>query len=195
MIKEITNYLEQHPVILNFLRKFLEGGHKGEIEVIKRELPDRLERRALDLGCGTGVFSPFFGKDYAGVDISEAYINYARRRYNKTFKAMDARRLAFPGQSFDIVWVNGVLHHLDDASVRQILKEIKRVLKTGGRVIIMEDTPGVKFISKIVRSLDAGGYIRPAEGYRRLIREQFIIRKEYPLRTGVCDYQVFVINI
>ncbi|MDP2709104.1 MAG: class I SAM-dependent methyltransferase [bacterium] len=194
MISKFIDYLAQKPVILDFLRRFLEANHRGEKEVITSELPDRISGSVLDLGCGTGVFSPLFGPNYIGIDISPLYIDYAKSRYAKTFKVMDATKLDFPSGSFDMIWVNGVLHHLNDNISLSIISEMKRVLKTGGRVVIMEVVPSTKMISKIIGSLDIGDNIRPAEDYRRLFQKYFVVQKEYPVRTGVCDFQAFVLT-
>lgn len=194
MLDKFINLVARRPALLDFLRRLLENGHQGQRSVIGLELPNRLSQRVLDLGCGTGVFSPFFGPDYVGIDISKIYIDYARRRFAKTFYVMDAQKLNFPDGSFDIIWINGVLHHLDDEAVRTILGEMRRVLKTGGQAVVMEDAPPKKIISRIIRSLDVGENIRPAERYRRLFEKYFVVQKEYPLRTGVCDYQVFILS-
>lgn len=194
MVNKIINWLTRRPAILNWFRKLLENNHRGEKEVIARELPERQSQRILDLGCGTGVFSPWFGPGYVGIDIAEIYINYARRHYrDKEFQIMDASKLKFPAQFFDAIWVNGVLHHLNDDSVRQVVAEMKCVLKLGGKVVVMEDIPAQQIISRLVRSLDAGEYIRTPRDYRNLLQEKFLVQKEYPLRTGVCDYQVFIL--
>ena len=157
-------------------------------------MPERQSQIVLDLGCGTGVFSPWFGPGYVGIDISQPYINYARWRYpSKQFQVMDAGKIQFPAQSFDAIWVNGVLHHLNDTAVSLVVAEMKRLLKPGGKAVVMEDIPAQQIISRFVRSLDAGEHIRTPQGYRNLLAEQFLVQKEYPLRTGVCDYQVFIL--
>lgn len=195
MFHKIIDLVAQQPAILDWLRSFLENNHRGEREVVARELPERQTQKILDLGCGTGVFSPWFGPEYVGIDLGEKYINFARARFrDKNFQVMDASKLNFPDESFDAIWVNGVLHHLDDNMVLAVAAEMRRVLKLNGRAVVMEDVPAKKIISKFIRGLDAGEHIRPPEQYRQLLAEQFLVNKEYPVRTGVCDYQVFVLT-
>ncbi|PIR92507.1 methyltransferase type 11 [Candidatus Falkowbacteria bacterium CG10_big_fil_rev_8_21_14_0_10_44_15] len=194
MINKFINFLAQRPVVLNFLRAVLENNHRGEKEVIKRELPARLSQRVFDLGCGTGTYSPLFGPEYVGIDISKIYIDYAKRHYAKNFYVMDGKKINFPSQSFDIIWVNGVFHHLDDTSALAILSEMKRLLKVGGRAVVMEDVPSKTIFSKILAPLDLGDNIRPPMDYRRLWEKYFVVQKEYPVRTGICDFQVFVLT-
>lgn len=193
MLQQYIHYLANKPFILDLLRRILEANHRGEKRVIREEFAGQ-EGIMLDLGCGTGVFSPLFGSGYVGIDISPLYIAYARKKHDKTFQVMSADRLLFPDVHFDSIFVNGVLHHLDDATVRTVVAEMRRVLKPSGQAVVMEDIPAVTFVSKIIRGLDIGDHIRPAESYRRLLAERFTILREYPMRTGVCDYAVFVLN-
>lgn len=77
-----------------------------------------------------------------GIDISDASIATARRDAEARglgdrvrFEAMDAERMTFADDSFDVIVVNGCLHHLDlDAAYG----ELRRVLRPGGRIICVE---------------------------------------------------------
>lgn len=194
ILARCINYLAGKPVILDTLRRALEANHRGEKRVIRTELPERFSARILDLGCGTGVFSPLFGPGYVGVDLSPTYISYARKKYPKQFLVADAKELPFANGSFDAVWVNGVLHHFDDGLVRATVSEMRRVLKDSGRAVVMEDVPAHTLVSRLVRSMDLGDHIRTPTAYATLLSERFAISTHYPIRTGVCDYEVFVLQ-
>jgi len=99
-------------------------------------------RRALELGCGTGVFlekvAPC-GADIHGLDLSEDLLAKARVRLaavrNVTLHQGNAEQSPFPAADFDVVYGSSVLHHLDlDAALR----EIHRVLRPGGRLVFTE---------------------------------------------------------
>ncbi|MBF0484435.1 MAG: class I SAM-dependent methyltransferase [Candidatus Omnitrophica bacterium] len=45
-----------------------------------------------------------------------------------------------PAHSVDLVTLNAVLHHVDDGLIDEVLKEIKRILKPSGKIVIIEDT-------------------------------------------------------
>lgn len=100
--------------------------------------------RVLDAGCGPGVFIDDFIKhnhEVHGIDISSAMINLAEikikeKNYAKkfNFKVGDIENLSFPDGYFDSVLCVGVLEYLKDDV--KALKEISRVLKKGGEVIV-----------------------------------------------------------
>lgn len=74
------------------------------------------------------------------INISETEIEHGRAALNETeiqpeFMVMDAHKLEFPDESFDVVFGKAILHHLDYAVA---LDEIARVLKPGGTMVFME---------------------------------------------------------
>lgn len=100
----------------------------------------------LDLGCGIGRWTFRIAercKLVYGVDISEDNINYAKliNRYNNVhFKVMDIRKLDFPDEFFDNVISCGCLCLvLDKDEFLQTLREVFRVLKAGGKLILLEN--------------------------------------------------------
>lgn len=98
-------------------------------------------KKVLEIGCGTGIFTGKIGQSGAavvGVDISPDFINLAKNKVqapNITFRIEDVQSLSFPDNEFDTVIGSSVLHHLE---LVPALKEIKRVLKPGGRLVITE---------------------------------------------------------
>lgn len=99
--------------------------------------------RVLEIGCGVGTDGLQFaraGAIYTGVDLTDAAIELARKNFASAglpgeFQVADAERLDFPNESFDIVYSHGVLHHTPD--IQAAVKEVHRVLKPGGRAIVM----------------------------------------------------------
>src|SRR2546425_4506844 len=78
--------------------------------------------KVLEIGCGLGTDGAQFAKagaDYTGVDLTEAAIELARKRFalshlNGEFRVSDAENLDFDDESFDLVYSHGVLHHTPD---------------------------------------------------------------------------------
>jgi len=99
--------------------------------------------KVLEIGCGLGTDGAQFAKagaDYTGVDLTNAAIELARKRFQLfgltgKFQVADAENLDFPDESFDVVYSHGVLHHTPD--IDAAVQEIRRVLKPGGRAIVM----------------------------------------------------------
>jgi len=97
----------------------------------------------LEIGCGLGTDAAQFAKAgarYTGVDLTEAAIDLARRRFEISglpgnFQVADAENLDFADASFDRVYSHGVLHHTPDTA--RAISEIHRVLKPGGHAIVM----------------------------------------------------------
>jgi SAM-dependent methyltransferase len=100
--------------------------------------------QVLDIACGTGLVS--FAAACAvgrrgqvvGIDLSERMVDAAERRAsdrklsNCGFSRMDAETLAFPDASFDVVLCALGLMYMPDP--QQALREMRRVLRPGGRV-------------------------------------------------------------
>ena len=99
--------------------------------------------RVLEIGCGLGTDGAQFAKagaDYTGVDLTDAAVELAQRRFELfqlpgTFQAADAEKLDFADNSFDLVYSHGVLHHTPDTA--GAIREAYRVLKPGGRAVVM----------------------------------------------------------
>src|SRR5260221_7285712 len=97
----------------------------------------------LEIGCGLGTDGAQFAKagaHYTGVDLTEAAVDLARRRFKISglpgeFRVADAENLDFADNTFDRVYSHGVLHHTPDTA--RAVAEIHRVLKPGGRAIVM----------------------------------------------------------
>lgn len=99
--------------------------------------------KVLEIGCGLGTDGAQFAKagaDYTGVDLTEAAVELARKRFelfdlSGTFQTADAEDLEFADESFDLVYSHGVLHHTPDTG--KTIREIYRVLRPGGRAMVM----------------------------------------------------------
>jgi SAM-dependent methyltransferase len=99
--------------------------------------------KVLEIGCGLGTDGAQFaeaGADYTGVDLTEAAVELARKRFELSglpgrFQTADAENLDFADESFDLVYSHGVLHHTPETA--KAIAEVHRVLRPGGRAIVM----------------------------------------------------------
>ena len=103
-------------------------------------------QKVLDIGSGPGYLASEMAMivgpqgEVHGVDISEQLIALARRKYTGQpqlkFHAANARSLPFPDEYFDVVVVTQVLEYLAD--VGAALSECRRVLRPGGKVLVLD---------------------------------------------------------
>jgi SAM-dependent methyltransferase len=143
--------------------------------------------RILDIGCGTAELLRHLPADveYTGFDLSQAYIDAARRRYGARGRFIHSRVSAFesegrgmegaePGR-YDIAMAFGVLHHLDDGEARQVFQGARRALKPGGRLVTLDPAyiPDQSVLSRFVVSHDRGRNVRYPEAYAELGRDCF----------------------
>ena len=106
-------------------------------------LGDTSGKRALELGCGAGEGAVYFalqGADVVATDISQGMLDVAQRLAAhhgvsiQTDKS-PAEALPYDDESFDVIYGNGVLHHVD---FRKAVREAARVLKPGGKAVFIE---------------------------------------------------------
>jgi len=110
-------------------------------------------RRALELGCGTGVFLERVarsGAEIHALDLSPDLLTRARERMAgaSNFRLIqgNAEQMPFPDAFFDAVYGSSVLHHLNLAPA---LREIHRVLRRGGDIVFTEPNllnPQIAFV-------------------------------------------------
>jgi SAM-dependent methyltransferase len=130
----------------------------------------------LDIGCGPGSNSPFFGHDYdyLGVDINPAYIATARRKFpSMKFAVGDATRLELTGRKNDIVLINSLIHHLDDEGALSLLTALHGQLNADGVVVVQEPLipDAGEWFMRLTRRMDRGAHFRTLEHWRQLYRQ------------------------
>ncbi len=116
-------HVGKRAIVYSLLERYLRPSHA-------------IERRALDLGCGTGLNLDHLAR-YAvptGTDFSEEALAFCRERGHTSLAKADAAELPFPSNYFDIITALDVIEHLDDDHAA--LMELKRVLRPGGLLIV-----------------------------------------------------------
>jgi ubiquinone/menaquinone biosynthesis C-methylase UbiE len=198
IFSKLVAWASEQPGLFLFLRGLLENDFRAIRAIIRRHLSAEAGVFTLDLGCGPGAFSTLFAPEsYVGVDLNARYVEYARRHFAGRFLAGDARHVELAAGSMDQILVFGLLHHLEDEFVRAVLVEMRRVLKPGGRALVVEDIPTVSrlnLLGRLIHVAENGEYIRAADEYHRLYGERFAIETEEILRSGICDYHAAVLR-
>lgn len=115
-------------------------------------------REMLDVATGTGDFAIMSAKELRpesllGVDLSEGMMNVAREKVKKegleqtiSFQQEDCMQLSFPDDSFDALTVAYGIRNFEDLD--HGLREMRRVLKPSGRLVIIELTSPQRFPMK-----------------------------------------------
>ena len=124
---------------------------------VLEQFGDLRGKRVLDIGCGQGDTSVFFalgGAEVHAMDVSEKMVSVTTelaRRHGvgdrMHAQACRVEDMRYTDDYFDLVFADGVLHHLD---MPQAVPNIVRVMKRGGRGVFLEPQKGSIF-SEIYR--------------------------------------------
>lgn len=109
----------------------------------RRQVTARATGRVLEVGVGTGKNLPFYRSEttakVTGIDLSPGMLSVARGKrcpVPQELVEMDAQRMAFPDGIFDAVVATCVFCTVPDPVAG--LREVRRVCRPGGRIILME---------------------------------------------------------
>jgi ubiquinone/menaquinone biosynthesis C-methylase UbiE len=99
----------------------------------------------LDVGCGVGSFHPLLrgmvGR-LSGIDVSSASIAQARAdNPDADYRAFDGTSFPFDDAGFDLVTAICVLHHVAPAEWSHFVSEMRRVVRPGGLICVIEHNP------------------------------------------------------
>ncbi|MBI4158950.1 class I SAM-dependent methyltransferase [Candidatus Woesearchaeota archaeon] len=185
-LKEFKNNLLNTPLLFNLVRSILVGGKKRMYNEIRNAVNAQSGDKILDIGCGTGEFAFLFNNsiDYTGIDMNKDFLDYASSVYkNKKFILMDATKMSFKKNEFDIVLLLSFMHHFPEDLLDKILKEVNRV---GKRIVILDPLPR-KYnpLSRLFYALDRGDFIRKKEEQLRILSKYLNIENYKEFKTGL----------
>lgn len=121
----------------SFDGKFVKVMYEPLLEALKKNIDGKL----LDVGCGTGniLCELVNGKrELFGIDLSENMVRECSKRMegNAEIKVADAEHMPYKDNFFDVLICNASFHHYPHPE--EVLKEMKRVIKSGGKLFIGE---------------------------------------------------------
>lgn len=130
----------------NFLQKLW---HTHKIKLAQRIIGKIKFQNCLDVGCASGYMVSEISKvfphaKYFGIDIYDKAIEYAKKNFpHIKFKVAFASKLPFNSNHFDLILFYETIEHVEDP--KECLREIKRVLKKDGRLILTMDSGSLLF--------------------------------------------------
>jgi SAM-dependent methyltransferase len=118
--------------------------HRQKFERVIAALPEGPGRSILDIGCFAGTFLGMIPPErfarQLGVDIIPKQIAWATERYGAPHRAFcvipDLAALAAIDERFDAITLIEVLEHLDAPEIREVLHQVARLLRPGGKFLM-----------------------------------------------------------
>jgi SAM-dependent methyltransferase len=116
--------------------------HQIELRLIAELAAPERGERALDVGCGTGIYTAWLaeeGLEVTALDRDPAMLAAARAKApGARLVEGDATSLPFAGDEFDLALAVTAFCFLDAAERRAAARELVRVVRPGGRVVVGE---------------------------------------------------------
>jgi SAM-dependent methyltransferase len=121
------------------------AGQQRRLDMIVRGAGDRIQGCILENGCGVGMYvehlSPF-GGEVIGLEYDFERTVEARKNSAHIVNAA-GEFVPLPSSSFDLILSHEVIEHVQDD--RAAIREMVRVLKTGGRIVLFVPNRGYPF--------------------------------------------------
>ena len=169
--------------LYEFFQTHLLGGKKARRWLAKNVWKLKGGETVVDLGCGSGTVLEYMPPDidYVGIDISESYVRAARKRFSERGRFFLGRVSDILNQddsrirTADMVLCSGLLHHLPDDEVIEVLELSKRIMKPNGRLVCLEATylAHQTRLSKWIVSTDRGRFVRSEQEWKDLLSRAF----------------------
>jgi SAM-dependent methyltransferase len=169
----------------NLLQRFV-GGDRDRADFVRTHVTFRPDEKVVDAGCGTGSALEFLpAVNYFGFDPNRDYIRVAQSRYRNRGELFcgdaSSPRVRELAQGADAFLSLGVLHHLSDQQIAEILSLARACLRPSGRFIFYEPcfSANDDWVGRIFMRLDRGENIKTDQAWRALVSKYFATVEEY----------------
>lgn len=171
----------------------LVGAHRWRKKFIREMVRATDGDKLVDIGCGPAQMLEWLpAVRYIGFDLSEPYIESAKRKYGTRGEFLVGTTNTLRGHEslhdIDIVMCCGVLHHLNDDESLDLIRFSHEILKPGGRFVALETAylSGQGKLSRWMVGQDRGKNVRTDSSYHALAEKYFpkikVIPDLHPLR-------------
>jgi len=159
-----------------YLGSYVDAFGHTVASYLAREHPGLNPMKVLDVGCGIGhgtvpVAARFPDAEFHAIDVAVPMLRYAFARAESLgagvhFSQQNAEHMRFDDNSFDLVFTTAVMHELSTKGIKNIMREIHRVLKPDGLMIHLEQPQykGMDPYEQFMRDWDTFGNAEPFWG-------------------------------
>jgi SAM-dependent methyltransferase len=147
------------------------------VATLDRHIGGAAAARVLDVGCGAGVTDAYLAArvgELHGADVSEGLLEAAAAANPQVrYRSFDGVTLPYEDDAFDTSFVICVLHHVDVDARTPLVRELQRVTRPGGLVVVYEHNPFNPLTRVAVHrcEFDRGVVLLRPEQTRRLLRD------------------------
>ena len=183
---EFDEYKETYEAQIEHATRFSGKGHdffvraKADhlVDLLKKKTAAEVEIRLLDVGCGHGLIHPLLESSglrfqITGIDVAAGVIDLARRANpGVRYDVYEGDVLPYASGTFDVAVTITVVHHVPPARWLDFLKEMTRVVRPCGIVVVFEHNPYNPLTAHVVRTcpVDKNAVLLPSGRLSGLMR-------------------------
>ncbi len=198
VIQKAITLIFENPKIFKFFQERLlpKKYTKFKKELVKKYAD--MNAYIVDFACGIGNMSeaiPDHIDSYVGIDINEKSIETAKKLYPKRrFIVVEKGEIPIKEKVGTIICFS-IFHHLSNEELERALIQFKKVLISGGKVIITDQVPWRNqktLLNKLMVRCDIGNFCRTPEEFREYFKRYFTIEKSETANAGtyICQYHI-----
>ncbi|MEP7288190.1 MAG: class I SAM-dependent methyltransferase [Chloroflexota bacterium] len=175
MLTNILHSIAAQPIIYNTLQKMLGAGQsQRRVALLLADLP--AGSVVVDVGGGTGIYRPTVPAacQYYCVDLDALKVAGFQQRFPSDHVLRgDGLALPFRGGSVDSVLCIAVCHHLSNEQLPRFLTECRRLLKPGGKLVLLDPVWNPRQLTgRLLWAYDRGDFPRSPETLLTILARQ-----------------------
>jgi len=135
----------------------------------------------LDLGCGIGNYM-IDEYNHIGIDLNFNYLKRAKLKNKKSnIVLMNGCELGFRNNTFNVVLISSLGHHVNNSNLEKIISETDRVLTEKGYLFfvdVVKPLTKMNWLARLLERLDEGDNFRNEEEYIKILSQHFALEEK-----------------